>query len=504
MDLQISKALEPLQGCHPSVADGIKHFAAEIELQQSQNTRAFSLGSRNSSISSLLQKHLDIPIDDVRKNYRGTYLTELLDDFQLSRVGQVPPKQCIDISAWSKEKDGQIYTLEECLTPLAPSKTIEWKKLLRPVKQKPHDKHASNIRRTTQNIRIWERNLRFVILSMDCSNNDCVSNKEHLQFRKTIGSIQTLLSTLELFLPQTGKDPALQLYDGPPHIGIDHHDDFCELCWRKTMRAVELNRIYNSGVNIRHLESTYSLLQEGRDAGFIANELNLSTEIVNRNIETIGEILEARGIPPNNESKKIKRFSNIYCHEHNPADPTSRYRSDYGYKEEFRQELALRRAKFSRFVFPFMPPSGANLGDLQELRKTVYDQVHSGIPLHSQYGSQSLLEKILELRKQGMTQTEIAKKLGVHKQAVNREITKINKLLQIRQQEQYVNPITEESWEKSKNSPLVQQVLNLHKKGYTVADIAKETNRFKHTIHSVYFWLRLKPNKRGSKIIYIH
>jgi DNA invertase Pin-like site-specific DNA recombinase len=59
--------------------------------------------------------------------------------------------------------------------------------------------------------------------------------------------------------------------------------------------------------------------------------------------------------------------------------------------------------------------------------------------------------------------------------------------------------MSEESWQKSMDSPLVQKIIDLHAKGNTVTEIADKTNRFKHTIHSVYFWLNLKPNKRGTK-----
>lgn len=487
--------LTPFQYCAPSVADALQRISAEISNQYSKRGPSFSITSRNPSIWSLIRKHLDAPLNDVIQSYDGIYLQELLEEFRLSTIGKIRPNYRINATEWAKIKDSYRLYL------------YDWKNLLIPTNQLKDVQQNSEVDLILNNIEAWYQNIRFTIHSLiepcndrafakslagvpdECKPRDNrVSNKKYSQFYGTLNSILSFLSYLNFLKPKTEKDP-LQLHTNPlPYIKTHpSQDDYCELCWRSTMRSAEFKKINDLSTDDQHIKHIWNLHKQGKNHQEIADALKLSTGIVFNKIQK----MEAAIL-------KAMNANNHFCHEHDP-DPLakSRYRADIHYKHAFQRELeALTRGNTSRFIFRFPRPDAA---DEQELRKTAYDQVHAGIRSLNNIDKQSRLEEIFVLHLHGNTTTEIASKLRLAKQAVNERKNKINKLLQIRQQEQYVCPISEESWEKSLESDLVQQIIALHKKGHTVAEIADNTYRFKHTIHSIYLWLKLKPNKRAAK-----
>ncbi len=492
--------LEPYKNRAPDVTEAIFRITEEISNKLSEKGPLYSLTSSNPSIWSLIHKHLDAPLNDVIHGYQGIYLKELLDDFSLSAIGKTHPNTRIDINEWAKLKDWKLNLLD-------------WKNLLVEDNQ-PQNKHLiSNADIVLNNIEAWHRNILFAIRSIitPCSDrvfaaslsrcdaafpdqkdlykdllkpcDNRISKKEHAQFLAALESIREFLNFLRILKPQREKDPLL-IYDYPLTFINAHpnHDEFCELCWRRTMRAAELIKINNLSIDEQHIGHIWNLHMQGEKDQYIADKLGLSFETVCKKIQVMeGAICKARN------------SSNRFCYEHDPKDPKSRYYTDKPYKDAFHRELQVLHGRHkSRFYFRFPKPDNT---EEQELRKTAYDQVHAGIRSLNNIDKPSLLEDVFTLYSQGMTQSEIARRLHKPRQMVRERMNKIDELIRKRQNEQLIYPESEESWQKTMDSPLVQQVLDLHKKGYTVTDIAKKTDRFRHTIHSVHFWLKHKAKQ---------
>lgn len=287
------------------------------------------------------------------------------------------------------------------------------------------------------NVRAWDENLRFVIHSSDVPLPGYVSTIERRQFYSTLDTIRSLLNELQAFRPQKGRDP-LRMHEGarprlPDAATRRQNGSYCELCWRFTMRAALMSRQHTPDF-------------------------------------------------------KARRLSARFCSEHNPSDPSSRYRADQRYKEAFSRELTALQSRTieSAFEVHFHLPRSA---DTQEIRKTAYDLVHARLRPLTQLEKPSLRESVWLLRQQGMRQADIARQLNTSRQSVSRAMKSIEMLLNTRQREQMLNPSSEESWIKSKDSSLVQSVAAFHKLGFTASQIAQKTCQFKHTILAILRWL---------------
>ncbi|HBO5136185.1 TPA: hypothetical protein L4W91_002385 [Pseudomonas aeruginosa] len=179
-----------------------------------------------------------------------------------------------------------------------------------------------------------------------------------------------------------------------------------------------------------------------------------------------------------------RRLSDRYCEHHDPGDPYSRYRADLPFKQAFQREVeALEGVARSGFEFRFQLPNGA---DAQELRKTAYDQVHARLRPCSSATENSaepgLRERVWLLHREGLHQAEIARRLGVSRQAVSKAWKSLGELVKTRQAETYVDPI---SGEPAVRPALVAQLKELQAQGATVAEMARRTRLFKHTVRAI-------------------
>lgn len=422
--------VKPWDGCAPDVARALLHVVDEISVplppphKSRGRKQSYSLTSCSPSIWSQLRRHLDIPLADAIRSYRGPWASKLLNGFHLSAVGRRPPKWRVDNAAWAKAKHA--------------GDPPDWGTLIVPATPPTHkNRRNSDADQVLENVRAWDENLRFAIHSSDGMLPCDVSVNDYLQFCSTLDSIRSLLDVLHMYRPQKGRDP-LRLHEGerprlPDAVIRRQNDVCCELCWRLTMRTAAM-------------------------------------------------------ADPNVPDIKARRLSNRFCYEHNPSDPSSRYRADQRYKEAFQRELmALQlRVVKSAFDVQFHPPHSA---DVQEIRKAAYDLVHARLRPLTQLEKPSLQESVWRLYQQGMRQADIARQLGTTRQSVSRAIKHTEKLLRTRQQEQMLNPSSWESWDKSEDSLFVQSVAAFHQGGYTATQIARITGRFRHTVLSVLRWL---------------
>lgn len=423
--------MRPRNTCAPEVASALKCVLDEITiplpspLKGRGRKRPYSLTSRSPSLWAQLRKHLDFPLAEAIRSYEGPWARKLLMGFRLSTIGQTPPIWGIDQEALTAARHA--------------GGPINWGGLIVPASLATPEirQNISGADRVLDNVRAWDENLRFVIHSSEAPLPVNVSANEYLQFCSTLDTIRSLLKDLQAFRPQRGPDP-LKLHEGTRPRLLDtvtrrQNGSFCELCWRLTMRATVM-----SGKNVPDIQA--------------------------------------------------RRLSDRFCSEHNPSDPSSRYRADQRYKEAFQRELtALQLGTIeSAFEVQFRLPRSA---EMQEIRKTAYDLVHARLRPLTQLGQPSLRESVWLLHQQGMRQADIARQLKTTRQSVFRAMKSIELLVKTRLREQMLNPSSEENWVKSKDSPLVQSVSTFHKSGYTPAQIARKTSQFKHTILAILRWL---------------
>lgn len=422
---------EPREYCDAHVAAGIGHFFEKLVAPATADSAermlltSFSLTSRKFSIWSRLRDHLQSPLDDVIRQHRGgPWAEQLLTDFDLASLGRTPPRFRIDEKALTKAEalGGGAYDLDHLVVP-----TQE------PINSTQR-KRVATADTAIHNVNAWAQNMRFVIRSLDWSLPGSMEVLEKERFRATIESIFTLLLFLPVFRPKKSSDPLNdqegaypQILDGKTRIQSGW---LCELCWRPTMRATTMR--------------------------------------------------EPRSVPSMNARVRSDRF----CFEHNPSDPSSRYRVDIRYKSAFQKEII--RFLNSSLKVLMLPPESRNI---LEARKTAYDRVHARIRPLTQSNKLSFREEVWQRHERGMRQTEIAQELGTSRQSVFRSVKGTKTLLEIQKNHRDLNDETWECWEKSTNSDLVKVVAELHGSGSTVAEIARITGHFKPTISSVLRWL---------------
>lgn len=133
-------------------------------------------------------------------------------------------------------------------------------------------------------------------------------------------------------------------------------------------------------------------------------------------------------------------LSNRFCADHDPCRPGTKYRTDLRYREEFRRELdALKKKGCSRYTVRFTAPPGA---DDFEIRKTAYDLVHSGMKRNRRNDGIAIgtCEVVYIELQSGLNQSQIAKKLGISRQAVSKAAKKLKAMANRRSRLSEVDP----------------------------------------------------------------
>ncbi len=278
------------------------------------------------------------------------------------------------------------------------------------------------------NLRLWDANLRYAIRSAQDAAVDPYEPACE-RFCSTLDTVRLLLSVLVALRPGRTMHHGNWLNDDrtrPQSIS------YCELCWRESMRCVA----------------------------------QMNTK-------------EADRLSPDARWRKL---SNRYCATHDPSDRNSQYHSDLPYKQAFLRELeALKGRGPSDFLFRFPLPNSA---DTQELRKAAYDQVHSGLrpTTTSLEAEPGLREKVWVLHRDGLHQAEIARRLGISRQAVSKAWKSLGELVSRRQAEAYIDPT---SGEPTINPNVLADLWSLRAQGIPVAEIARRTQLLKRTVQAL-------------------
>lgn len=167
-------------------------------------------------------------------------------------------------------------------------------------------------------------------------------------------------------------------------------DVYCELCWRKTMRAKAVSQTM-------------------------------------------------RG------TSSLEKLSNRFCEDHNPSRTDFSGKKDYRYGSLYKKDLPYKRifqeeVNAEQFLMKSLFHAALLIQpqdpDTQETRRAIYDMVHhSGVYsvfASSKTGSGVVREAILDLRVRGQNPAQIAKDLNIPRQRVDRHWTRLNEYLTYR------------------------------------------------------------------------
>ncbi|RVU08614.1 helix-turn-helix domain-containing protein [Pseudomonas syringae pv. syringae] len=372
--------------------------------------------------------------------FKGEWNQELLGSCRLSEMGKYAPAT-LAIPSGSKgsaygEALGALGTewsqklLETCRDPhLQPEmpqrlfndgwhfKTVS-RRCEKPISTLPIDWQLSNIDS-------WDNNFKCVLQNLYDRTGDTS------EMCGTFEMARELIRFVRRFRPaRTSTHPHYEtLRDAQTRSQGDH---YCELCWRLTNRSERWRELTSS----------------------IASHDQLARERI-----------------------RAGRLSNRYCKVHAPG--TARYHADLRYKAAYQHHLSvLVGSGRSDFAVNFQPPDAA---DMQELRKTAYDQVHSGLRAIASINGASLgqREKIWLMQSEGLSQAEMAKRLGVSRQAISKARKSLTALLDTYHAGCYLNPITGEAEVPGHIQDRIRDGL---RSGLPIAAIAKEVGLSKGTV----------------------
>lgn len=372
--------------------------------------------------------------------FEGEWNQELIENCRLSEMGKYAPP----ILAIPNGNEGSAYA--EALGTLG----IEWSQKLLETCRHPHLQpdltrrlfndgwHFKAVSKRSEkpettlpidwqlsNIDSWDNNFKCALRNLYDRTDDTS------EMCGTLEMARELIRLLRRFRPaRTSTHPDFEtLQDARTR---SQGEFYCELCWRLTNRSERLR------------ELTWS----------IASHEQLARERI-----------------------RAGRLSNRYCTMHAPG--TARYHADHRYKAAFQHHLTvLIGSGRSDFAVNFQPPDAA---DMQELRKTAYDQVHSGLhAIASSSGtSMGLREKIWLMQDEGLSQAEMAKRLGISRQAISKAKKSLEALLDAHHAGRYLNPITGEA---QVSDHIREDIRDGLRRGLPIAAIAKEVGLSKGTV----------------------
>ncbi|WP_447771964.1 MarR family transcriptional regulator [Pseudomonas kilonensis] len=332
-----------------------------------------------------------------------------------------------------------------------------------------------------QNLDRWDSNIRFAIRSL--LNPKGVPFEGAAPLCGALESVRDLFRLMHHFRPLRTK--ALRDFD----VAIDDRTrpqdgGYCELCWRVSTRS---NRLQELASQQRHevseiVRSAQCQLSDEEQEARLAQAWMLESSLRLSPSCTLISKAEAAKLRLVFERFRIERIvagnlSSRYCHVHKPGSP--KYHADLRYKAAFQRHLtALSGSGRSEFAFNFRAPSAA---DTQEVRKVAYDQVHSGLHVVTARKAPSfgLREKVWLMHAEGISQSEMARQLGISRQAISKAKKSLESLMNTHHAGSYINPLTGEA---QVPDPIRKAIRDAAVKGLSITVIAKEVGLSKGTV----------------------
>lgn len=442
--------------CSPDFSSGFKVVLSSLSASS-------SLTSRRYPIWPLIREHLDGVFNNCIGSYKGEWSRVLLAGIYLSEVAQRPPL-FVAIPYIKPAGNGDTtLAVEIVASDFVGAKPesmpeIDWQLL---------------------NLERWDSNLRFAIRSLLGPSGAPLPDASVLY--GALESVRELFRLLRHFRPKLTK--ALRDFD----VLIDGRTRpqgtvYCELCWRESIRSKRLQEIdAKERQEIGAVFSPSCLAEDEQDVRW-AQALMLKTNRQLPPATTLISTAEATKLGRVFERLRAERMiagnlSNRYCSIHKPG--SSKYHADLRYKAAFQRHLSvLMGSARSDFAVNFRPPESA---DMQEVRKTAYDQVHSGLHALASGSSASmgLREKIWLMHGEGLRQSEMAKRLGVSPQAISKAKKSLEELINAHHAGRYIDPLIGEAHVPER---IRDDILDALRRGLPVAAIAKKVGLSKGTV----------------------
>ncbi|KPY91765.1 Uncharacterized protein ALO43_03205 [Pseudomonas tremae] len=422
-----------------------------------------SLTSRRYPIWPLVRKYLDGAFEDCIESYNGEWARVLLAGVPLSEMSQRPPHFWAAPYMSPAENRDTALAVEIVASDFVGAKPesmpeIDWQLL---------------------NLQRWDSNLRFAIRSLLGPSGAPLP--ETAVICGALESVRELFRLFRHFRPKLTKalrDCDALIDDRTRPQGTA----YCELCWRESIRSKKLQEIDAEERQEVRAVLRSRILAEDEQGVRWAQALMLKTS---RHLPPTAAVIsksEAAEISRIFERFNAERvwagnLSQRYCSIHKPGSP--KYHADLRYKPAFQRQLAvLMGSARSEFAINFRPPDAA---DMQEVRKTAYDQVHSGLhAIASVSGtSMGLREKIWLMHGEGLSQSEMARRVGVKRQTIFKAKKSLEELLNTHLAGSYLNPITGEAQVSERIRDDIRDGL---RRGLPIAAIAKEVGLSKGTV----------------------
>lgn len=423
-----------------------------------------SLTSRRYPIWPLVRTNLDGPFDQCLADYEGEWAKSLLTGARLSEMAHIPPPFCATPHA-RREIDGDGLGPDILASGLVGS---------RPENMPEIDWQLLNLDR-------WDSNIKLAIRSLLDVNDAPLAGAEPLC--GALESVRDLFRLMRHFRPLRTK--ALRDFDAAIDDRTRPQDGgYCELCWRVSIRSSRLQELaaqhrYEVGEIAR--SGKCQLSAEEQDAR-LAQAWGLESSLQLSPSNTLISKAEAAKLRLVFERFRVERIvagnlSSRHCRVHKPG--SAKYHADLRYKAAFQRHLsALSRSGISEFAFNFLPPSSA---DTQEIRKVAYDQVHSGLHVVTtgKPSSLGLREKVWLMHEEGISQSEMARRLGISRQAISKAKKSLESLMNTHHAGSYINPLTGEA---QVPEPIRKAIKDATMKGLSITVIAKEVGLSKGTV----------------------
>lgn len=419
----------PTKGCDPSVAEGMRRFLEEVTISCPDNT-----GQRIRLPSFSLTSRRYSIWAKLRDHVEAPFANSIRD-----YEGPWASKLLTGFKLSTVGRTRPVWCVDIDAWSQVTSEGIscDWDRMLVPLQRAPTSQlrvTQSTPDRLVENINAWNENLLFARRSASAS----VTAGDETQFVATIEAVRNLLDLLCQFRPKRGADPFSahegvhpQLPDNKTRI---QGETYCELCWRPSMRSAAMGR---------------------------------------------------RSRVPDIRSRQL---SNRFCAEHDPSNPTSRYRADHRYKKAFQWESLLGTR--SEFLVKLEPPPNATQ---DEARKTAYERVHARLRSLSQPDKPSFRETAWHLHLQGMRQADIARQLGTSRQSIFRTLKQTKQLIANHEERRTLYFRRDNYGSMSEHSILIDAVTVLTNDGFKPTEIAATLDTSVASVLLVLQWIKDNP-----------
>ncbi|MET3109260.1 transcriptional regulator with XRE-family HTH domain [Oxalobacteraceae bacterium GrIS 1.18] len=227
------------------------------------------------------------------------------------------------------------------------------------------------------------------------------------------------------------------------------------------------------------------------------------------------KVLDQKNAPyTDSDFKKNDRF----CDFHAPKSVNSQYRNDLRYKQAFHNEIeSLINKSKSLYAIEY----AISCKEMDHIRKSAYDLVRSQMikTSDSAGNKKTLIEKVFQLREKNWTQSQIARELGITRQSVWSAFKKIDRLVEISENEKYISVMTGEtatnssgviskeirtkieSWIKEDPEISYHKIRSkLRETGTSISTITKNCKYFKHTVATA-IRIDIQNQLEGSKVV---